>query len=173
MVDPGLDGPLPQLLSAGPDFTVDSSPYDFFPHFLTPSPPPPPPPHATRRVVDANQRLPILLPTPSPSRPLTTSFIPPGCFQEFVLPPRYKNKRPGSKTQSGKWGGPIGFAPFLVPYKGALGNKGVLGTPLRDCLDGFGLKDPEERIFGSLASAGKSYIQFMIMVSVGDSMGLS
>lgn len=99
---------------------------------------------------------PILPLTASPSRPVTTSSIPPDCFEEFVIHPPHKNK----KLDLNKWGGVVDFRPIEVTD-----NKCVLGTPMRDCLSGFGLNNPDERLFQGLADAGKSHIEFMIMVS--------
>jgi hypothetical protein len=87
---------------------------------------------------------------------VTTSSIPPDCFEEFIIHPPYKDKKPGLN----KWGGIIDFLPIKISD-----NNHALGTPMRDCLRGFGLKDPDQRLFESLADTGKPHIEFMIMVS--------
>ncbi|KAF8168563.1 hypothetical protein B0H34DRAFT_793144 [Crassisporium funariophilum] len=89
--------------------------------------------------------------------PLTTSDVPPDCFEEFACPGLYKCIKPLAKTRS-DWGGPISFYP--VPYEQ---NKTTLGNPMRDCLYGIGLKDPDTPIFRQLAEAGKTHIAFVIM----------
>ena len=95
--------------------------------------------------------------TPSPSRPLTTAFIFHDCLIEPVIHPPHKRKIP---NQTGRWDS-IFFPPILS------GNGGILGTPMPDCLHGFGLENPQELPFESLASAGKSHISLKIMVSLG------
>lgn len=95
---------------------------------------------------------------PSESHPLSKSDIPPGCYEEFITHER-------GKPDFVKWGGPIDFAPVKMP-----GN--VFGTPLRDCLAGFGVYNPEERLFQKWAAAGKTHIHFKIMVSFPFFFGL-
>ena len=95
----------------------------------------------------------------APYEPLTTSVVPPGCFEQFVVHPYYKNVEP-SRNVPGKWGEPIEFRPISLPI-----NKNALGTPMHDCLHGFGLEDPQTRVLSSWAAANKNHIRFMIHVS--------
>lgn len=89
---------------------------------------------------------------------MTTSAIPHDCVEEYL--PLYKLN--DAEPDLEKWGGIIDFLPVQVAD-----NEGALGTPLRDCLSGFGLSNPDERLFESLADAGKPHIELMIKVSFG------
>jgi hypothetical protein len=109
-------------------------------------------------MADRNHNYTSFLPVAPPSsHPVSTSPIPRSCFEEFITHP-LRSARPDLV----KWGGPVDFGPVKLPDKQ---NKNVFGTPLRDILAGFGLRDPEVRLFQSLAAAGKSHIDFKIMVS--------
>ena len=136
-------------------FNPDTTTY----HGIIPQFPPPTPPATFQTAYSSHQYSPILPLTPSPSRPVTTSAIPRDCFEESVIPPPYKNITSLDLTKWGT-GSIIDFRPIQV-YE----NQGTLGTPLRDCLTGFGLHDPEERLFQSLAGARKSHFELIIMVS--------
>ena len=109
--------------------------------------------------------------TPSPSRPVSTASIPPFCYEELVIHHQYGNNvfYVDKNMDPDTWEGPIiDFLPIPAPA-----NQGTLTTPMRDCLHGFGLKNPEERLFRSLASAGKTHIEFRIMVSWAYSWNIS
>ena len=115
----------------------------------------PPPMSMADRCHNYSSFLPV---APPPSHPPSTSIIPRGCFEEFITHTRPK------KIDHFIWGGPIDFSPIELPNNR---NKNVFGTPLRDCLAGFGVRDPDQRLFESWAATGKTHIDFKIMVRLG------
>jgi hypothetical protein len=120
---------------------------------------PPPRSIADHRSYNYSSFLPVDVSPFDPLTMTTSSIIPPNCTEELINIDYINFSKAPDPL---KWGGCIHFQPFKLPDNK---NRNVHGTPLRDCLAGFGLRDPEQRIFQSLAAAGKTHIDFRIKVS--------
>ncbi|KDR70058.1 hypothetical protein GALMADRAFT_904158 [Galerina marginata CBS 339.88] len=88
----------------------------------------------------------------------STAAIPDGCFQEMVPAPNFISPKPRQILYEQCHDiFSLKFEPHLYDV-----NCDVFGVPLRDCLNGIGMKDADERIFKGWHDAGHTYIRLEI-----------